>query len=196
MMFSSEILLSIALGVGLAASSGFRVFVPLFALSLSSYFGIIPLNEQWQWVASTPALVILGIASITESLSYLVPLVDNLLDSIAVPLAGVAGTLVMASTLSDMSPAMTWALAIVAGGGAAATIKGATATGRVASTATTGGLANPVVAVAETGTAIGLSALAIFMPVIAGIVAVIVLIGIIWFVMKIKKKVKTTSEAH
>lgn len=190
MSFSWEMLVSIFLGIGLAASSGFRVFVPLFALSCASYFGMIPLNNSWAWVGSTPALVILGVASIVESVSYLVPYIDHLLDTIAVPLAGIAGTLVMASTLSDMSPAMTWALAIVAGGGAATTIKGTAATTRVASTATTGGLANPVVSVAETGTAIGLSALSIFAPVIAMVALVLGLILLIWLFAKVKNRVK------
>lgn len=180
MDFSWQTLMSVFLGVGLAASSGFRVFVPLFALSCASFFGIIPLNETWAWVGSTPALVILGVASIVESVSYLVPYIDHLLDTIAVPLAGIAGTLVMASTLTDISPAMTWALAIVAGGGAAATIKGTAATTRVASTATTGGLANPVVSVAETGTAIGLSVLSIFMPVLAMVAGVGVIVGFVY----------------
>lgn len=190
MSFSWEMLVSIFLGIGLAASSGFRVFVPLFMLSCASYFGMIPLNNSWAWVGSTPALVILGVASIVESVSYLVPYIDHALDTIAVPLAGIAGTLVMASTLSDMSPAMTWALAIVAGGGAAATIKGTAATTRVASTATTGGLANPVVSVAETGTAIGLSALSIFAPVIAMVALVLGLILLIWLFAKVKNRVK------
>lgn len=190
MSFSWEMLVSIFLGIGLAASSGFRVFVPLFALSCASYFGIIPLNETWAWVGSTPALVILGVASIVESVSYLVPYIDHLLDTIAVPLAGIAGTLVMASTLTDISPAMTWALAIVAGGGAAATIKGTAATTRVASTATTGGLANPVVSVAETGTAISLSALSIFAPVIAMVALVSGLILLMWLFAKVKNRVK------
>ncbi|WP_107688319.1 DUF4126 domain-containing protein [Neisseria wadsworthii] len=159
--------ISIALGVGLAASSGFRVFLPLFALSLSAYFGMWPLNESWQWLASTNALIILGIAAITESLSYLIPFVDNLLDTIAVPLAGLAGTAVVASTAADLSPAVTWTLAIIAGGGAAAAIKGASATTRVASTATTGGLANPVISVLETGMAVVLSMLSLFVPVLA-----------------------------
>ncbi|MGL5252512.1 MAG: DUF4126 domain-containing protein, partial [Moraxella sp.] len=186
---TTEMILSIFLGIGLAASSGFRVFVPLFALSCAAYFGVLPLNESWQWVASTPALIILGVASIVESSSYLVPYVDHVLDTIAVPLAGVAGTMVMASTLSDMSPALTWALAIVAGGGAAATIRGAAATTRVASTATTGGLGNPVVSVAETGTAVGLSLLAIFSPIFAVIALVIGLLMLIWAVSKIKGRV-------
>lgn len=187
---SIELLMSVFLGVGLAASAGFRVFVPLFALSCASYFGIIPLNETWQWVGSVPALVILGVASIIESISYLVPYVDHLLDTVAIPLAGIAGTLLMASTLADMNPAMTWALAIVAGGGAAATVAGTTATTRIASTATTGGLANPVVALTETTTAIGLSMLSIFVPTLAMIVAIIGIIGIIWFATKFKSRLQ------
>ena len=95
----TEIILGICLGIGLAASTGFRVFVPLFAMSLAAYFGILPLGENWLWLGSMTALVILGVASVVESLSYLVPVVDNLLDTIAVPLAGVAGTIVMASSL-------------------------------------------------------------------------------------------------
>ncbi|MDO5768839.1 MAG: DUF4126 domain-containing protein [Psychrobacter sp.] len=182
-------LLSIFLGIGLAASAGFRVFVPLFALSLAAYYGILPLNDSFAWVASTPALIVLAVASIVESISYLVPLVDNLLDTIAVPLAGIAGTMVMAASVADLSPEMTWALAIIAGGGAAATIKGTAATGRAISTGTTGGLANPVLSVGETGTAIGLSALSIFLPVIAAIVSVLVLLGIIWLVMRLRAKV-------
>ncbi|MFW2176954.1 MULTISPECIES: DUF4126 domain-containing protein [unclassified Moraxella] len=190
---SMELIFSICLGIGLAASSGFRVFVPLFALSCASYFGIIPLTDTWAWAGSMTALVILGVASIVESVSYLVPYVDNLLDTIAVPLAGIAGTLVMASTLTDLSPAMTWALAIVAGGGVAGTIAGTTATTRVASTATTGGVANPAIAVAETGTAIGLSALSIFAPILAMVATVVGLIGVIWVVVKIKSRLKNQS---
>lgn len=183
-----EMIISICLGIGLAASTGFRVFVPLFGLSLASYFGIIPLNDTWVWVGSLSALIILGVASVVESISYLVPVVDNLLDIIAVPLAGVAGTLVMASTLTDMSPAMTWALAIVAGGGAAATIKTTSASTRAVSTATTAGVANPVFGVAETGAAIGLSALSIFVPVLGFVAVLIVFFGLIWLGMHIKRK--------
>ena len=166
-------LLSIALGIGLAASSGFRVFLPLFALSLSAYFHVWQLNESWQWLGSTNALIILGIAAIVESLSYLVPYIDHLLDTIAVPLAGLAGTAVMASTTADLSPAVTWALAIIAGGGAAAAIKGANATARIASTATTGGLANPIFSTVETFIAIAMSALSVFLPFLAVFITIL-----------------------
>lgn len=195
MNITIEMLLSICLGVGLAASAGFRVFIPLFILSLASFFGFIPLSESWQWVASTPALIILGVASVVESISYLVPFVDNALDSLAIPLAGIAGTLVMASTLTDLSPALTWALAIVAGGGAATTIQGATTATRAVSSATTAGVANPVVSVAETGTAIGLSVLSIFAPILAIIAAALLIIGIVWFAVKAKRKSKMLASS-
>lgn len=186
---NTEIIMSICLGIGLAASSGFRVFVPLFGMSLASYFNILPLGESWVWLGSTPALVILGVASIAESLSYLVPVVDNLLDTIAIPLAGVAGTVAMAGSLTELSPAMTWALAIVAGGGTATAIKATSATTRAVSTATTAGVANPAIGLAETGTAIGLSVLSIFAPAIAVGVAVVGLVVLIWLFVRFKKKV-------
>lgn len=188
MIMNAELILSLCLGVGLAASSGFRVFVPLFALSIAAYFGVIPLTQNWLWLGSTAALVILGVASIVESVSYLVPFVDNLLDTIAVPLAGLAGTMVMAASVADLSPAATWALAIVAGGGAATAVKATSAATRAVSTATTAGTANPVIGMAETGTAIGLSALAIFAPVLAVAALAGGLVFMIWLMMKLKKQ--------
>ena len=174
-----ESLISIALGIGLAAAAGFRVFVPLFALSLASYFNVWPLNEQWQWLASPFALMILAAACIAEALAYLIPWFDNLLDTLAVPLAGVAGTAVMASTMADLNPAVTWALAIIGGGGAAAVIKGVNAGGRAVSTATTGGVANPIFSIWETVSAAFMSFLAIFFPLLA-VIAVIILAFIMY----------------
>ncbi|MDH3699391.1 MAG: DUF4126 domain-containing protein, partial [Flavobacteriaceae bacterium] len=95
---TSETIISIFLGVGLAASVGFRVFLPLFALSLAAYFGVWELNDNWQWIGSLAALITLGAATIIEIFAYFIPWFDNLLDSIAVPLAAIAGTAVMVST--------------------------------------------------------------------------------------------------
>lgn len=173
MDISSETLISIALGIGLAASSGFRVFLPLFLLSLSAYFGLWPLNDNWQWLSSPAAITILGVATVSEVGAYLIPWLDNLLDTVAIPLAGVAGTVVMASTLTDMNPAITWTLAIIAGGGAAAAIKTGMGGTRLASTATTGGLANPIVAIAETGVGLVLTLMSLLLPLLAVMLALV-----------------------
>ena len=106
-------------------------------------------------------------ATIFEVAAYYIPWVDNLLDTIAIPAATIAGTIVMASAVSDVSPFMKWALAVIVGGGVAGTIQGFTSITRIASTATTGGVGNPVVSTVEAGGSIVMSILAIALPVVA-----------------------------
>ncbi len=183
-----DTILSIFLGVGLAASVGFRVFVPLFALSLTAYLGHIPLNESWMWVGSMTALIVLGVATIIEIFAYYIPWVDNLLDSIAVPLAAVAGTAVMVATMADLDPVITWSLAIIAGGGTATAIAGTSAATRLASTATTGGLGNPAVSTVETATAGILSVTSIFIPILAFVLTVIIILIVRIFYKKLRRK--------
>ncbi|WP_400073867.1 DUF4126 domain-containing protein [Zobellia russellii] len=185
---TSETIISIFLGVGLAASVGFRVFLPLFALSLASYTGVWELNESWQWIGSFAAVIVFGVATLVEIFAYFIPWVDNVLDSFAVPLAAVAGTAVMVSTVADLDPVVTWSLAIIAGGGTATAIKGAGATGRLASTASTGGLANPVVSTVETGTAVVVTTASIFAPVLAVILVIIILVVIFRIYRKLRPK--------
>ncbi|EAQ40295.1 hypothetical protein MED134_06059 [Dokdonia sp. MED134] len=176
---SFELIVSIILGFSLAAAAGFRVFVPLLVLSLSAHFGWFPVNDTWQWVGSVPALVLLGVATLFEVGAYFIPWVDNLLDTISVPLAAIAGTLLMVATMGDMDPTITWALAIIAGGGAAAAVSGTTSATRLGSTATTGGIANPLVAGTETIAATTVSVASIFSPILA-LVIVSILIGLGW----------------
>jgi len=190
MLETTETLISIFLGIGLAASVGFRVFVPLFSLSLASYFGVIPLNESWVWIGSITALCTFGIATVLEILAYYIPIFDNLLDTIAVPLAAIAGTAVVVSTAANLDPIVTWSLAIIAGGGTAAAIKGSAATTRAASTTTTAGLANPIVSTVETGGATAMSAVAIFLPILAIVLVIMLLSGVFFFLKKIRSKFK------
>ena len=184
-----ETILSIFLGIGLAASVGFRVFVPLFALSLAAYFNVWELNDSWQWIGSTSAVVTLGVATVFEIFAYYIPYLDNLLDSVAIPLAAIAGTAVMVFTVADLSPVFTWALAIIAGGGTAAAVAGTSGATRLASTATTGGIGNPVVATIETGTSITMSIVSIFIPILAIVFVVIIL----FIIYKLFKKFKTNK---
>lgn len=172
-----ETILSICLGIGLAASVGFRIFLPLLAVSLAGHYGIVPLNESWEWVGSTLSIWVLGAATVAEILAYYIPWFDNLLDTLAIPLAAIAGTAVMVSTMTEMSPVITWALAIIAGGGTAATVKGTMGASRLTSTATTGGVANPVIATVETGTATVMSVTSIFLAPLAIVLFIVLFLG-------------------
>ncbi|MCB9202768.1 MAG: DUF4126 domain-containing protein [Flavobacteriales bacterium] len=186
---SWDSILSIFLGIGLAAAAGFRVFVPLFIVSLATHFGFgnyLDESPTWSWLGNTPTLIALGMAMFLEITAYFIPYVDNLLDTIAIPLAGIAGTFLMASQMMEFSPLFTWGLAIIAGGGTAMGIKSTISAGRVASTATTVGTGNFIVASTETATASFLGVLSIFLPVIAFAFAVFIAV----YVCKFRKKLK------
>ena len=171
-----ETLLAIFVGIGLAAACGFRIFVPLLVMSVASLSGQITLSPEFDWIGTYPALAAFAIATIFEIAAYYVPWLDNLLDTVAVPAATVAGTIVMASAVSDMSPFLKWGLAVIVGGGVAGTVQGFTAITRIASTATTGGLGNSVVSTAEAGGSLVMSILALAVPVLAAILVLAILI--------------------
>jgi hypothetical protein len=168
-------ILSIALGVGLAAATGFRIFLPLLLAGIAARFGWIPLNEGFAWLQSTPALMTLGTAAAFETLAYYIPGIDHLLDVIAGPAAVVAGVIASASVMTDVAPGLMWPLAIIAGGGVAGLTKGGSALIRAKTGIATGGLGNPIVSTAETAGATVLSVLAIALPLLCLLLVVLVL---------------------
>lgn len=172
-----ELLLGFLLGLSLAAAAGLRVFLPLLIAGLAARFGHVDLVAGFDWLSATPVLVGLGVATLLEILAYQIPWLDHALDVLAGPLAVAAGTLLMAAFLLDLPPVWRWALALIAGGGAAGLVQAGTTGLRLASTATTGGLGNPAVAAGESGGAALLGLLAVLLPLLAGLL-VIVLLGL------------------
>ncbi|MFV0530276.1 MAG: DUF4126 domain-containing protein [Flavobacteriales bacterium] len=159
-----EIAIGLLVGIGLASAVGFRVFVPLFMISIFSYLGWIPfeLGDNWSWLGSMTAVIAFGIATVVEIFGYYIPWVDNILDTITAPAAAIAGTMMMAIQLDTLdSEFLKWSLAIIAGGGTATMVSGATSGSRMVSSSTTGGVANPFIATTEVGTAsvLGLTSL-------------------------------------
>ena len=184
-----ETITSVLLGVGLSAATGFRIFIPFLVASVAAITGYLPLSSSFEWIGTYPALIAFGVATIFEIAAYYIPWFDNLLDSIATPAAFIAGAILMVAVVSGLSPLAKWALAIIAGSGAAGIVQTGTTLTRAASTATTGGLANPVVSTVEAGSSFGLSLLAILLPVVAGLITIILLF---WLSSKVMKKLKPT----
>ena len=168
-----DLLVSIALGIGLAAAVGFRVFAPLLVMSAAAYTGNLELSGNFAWLGTLPALVMLAVAALAEVLAYYIPGIDNLLDALATPAALVAGTIAAAAVMTDLPPLLKWTTAVIAGGGAAGLTQGATALLRAKSTATTGGLANPVLATGELGGSLLVSLLSLLAPLLALALAVV-----------------------
>jgi uncharacterized protein DUF4126 len=159
--------LSVVLGIGLAAACGFRVFVPFLVVGIAARADSLTLGPSFAWLASTPALVALAVATVLEIGGYYVPWLDHMLDVIATPAAVVAGGVMTASVVTGLDPMTRWILALIAGGGIAATVQALTVGARKLSLVTTGGIGNPVVATAELLGAIALSVVAIALPLVA-----------------------------
>ncbi|WP_022826043.1 DUF4126 domain-containing protein [Hymenobacter norwichensis] len=162
-----EYLLSGALGLALAACSGFRVFVPMLAASLAYRTGLLEPSAGFAWLGSWGAVAALGTATVAEILGYYFPVVDNVLDSITTPASFIAGTVLMTAALPNLDPAVRWGLGIVVGGGTAGIIQTGTSLLRAGSTLTTAGLGNPILATIENTLAIVGTALALLLPVLA-----------------------------
>ncbi len=164
-----QYVMAVCLGIGLSAACGFRVFIPLLGINIAALSGHLSLAEGFEWMGSWPAFAVFLTATVLEISAYYVPWLDNLLDTIATPAAVIAGTIITASVVGDMSPMLRWSLALIAGGGTAAIIQTGTTALRGTSTATTAGLGNFLVSTGELVSSTALTSLAFLMPILAAL---------------------------
>ncbi|PWJ54551.1 uncharacterized protein DUF4126 [Dyadobacter jejuensis] len=175
-----ELFLSICLGIGLSASTGFRIFLPMLLANIATMNGWISPGEQFEWLGSWPAFFTLLTASVAEIAGYYIPFVDNLLDTVAAPAAVIGGTLLSTSFIEIDNPVLLWGMGLIVGGGTAGLVHTGTGLLRLFSSKATAGLGNPVVSTSENIASIGLSSLAIFLP----ITALILVVFLIYMLLK------------
>jgi len=177
--------MAVLTGLGLSATAGLRVFVPLFAASVAIHLGWIEVNEEFRWMGSPAAVLLFGTAMVAEVGAYYIPWVDNLLDTVTGPLAIVAGTVLAGVAMPDLPLMLDWLLALMLGGGGAGAVQLSTTVLRGASTATTGGVGNPVVSTGETTAAVAGVSLILLLPVVG---AILVLGFLSWAVFRFWKR--------
>ena len=175
-----EFMLATLLGIGLAASCGFRVFAPLLVTSAAAYGDYLTLSAGFEWIGTLPALSAFTVATLIETLAYYVPWFDNLLDTIASPLAVVAGIVLFAASAIGLDPFLKWTLAIIAGGGSAAIVQGGTVFARGTSTAMSGGLTNFVISTFELVASLFFPLVSIVVPLVA-VVLLVVVVALMYF---------------
>ncbi|MEC7744358.1 MAG: DUF4126 domain-containing protein [Candidatus Thermoplasmatota archaeon] len=193
-MDEAGIVIAAFMGISLAAASGFRVFLPPFIMSLAVRVDFIEIDlvgSQFEFFTSTPAIIILGIATVAEFAAYYAPWIDSLLDTIATPAAVLAGIGVTAISLEGSEPIVQWAIAVIAGGGMSATIQTATVATRGISSTFTLGFANPVVATSENIASVVLTIIAILFPILAIVFAL--LLALLLLRLRITKNRETTA---
>ncbi len=178
-----QTLLSLCLGLGLSAACGFRVFVPFLVMNLAARAGYLTLSGSFEWIASTPALIMFAVATVLEIGAYYIPWLDNFLDTAATPIAAVAGVVATASVVTGLDPMIKWPLAVIAGGGIAGAVQATTVAARAASTLGTGGLGNPLVSSVEAGSSLVLTFLSLVLPLLA-LAAVVVILLALWAIIR------------
>ena len=171
-----DTLLAIAVGLGLAAACGFRIFVPLLAASIAANTGNLAVAPGFDWLGSPVAMVAFGTATVLEVTAYYAPWLDHALDTITTPAAMIAGMVTSASVLVDVPPLVKWAVVLIGGGGIAGLMQGATVALRTKSGLFTGGLANFAVASVELVGATTTAILAIIVPFVALALIVMLLV--------------------
>ncbi|QJW89367.1 DUF4126 domain-containing protein [Spirosoma taeanense] len=192
---SIEWIMSACIGVGLAACCGFRVFVPLLIASIATKLGIIGTMTGFEWLSGWPALLGLSIATVFEIGAYYIPWLDNVLDTLATPASIIAGTLLSTSFLHIDNPVLHWGLGLMLGGSSAGIVQAGTSLLRLGSTATTGGIANPVVATGENVASVGLSVFTILLPLVAVVIVAAVLLFVIGRLLT-RRKIWFTRSAN
>ncbi len=162
------------LGLGLASATGLRTFLPLLMLSLAARFDLfgVRLLEQMDWLGSTPAIAALAIATLVEFASDKIPAVDHALNAVGYITRPVAGAIAAGSVFWGVDPTTAAVAGLIVGAPAALAFNSASTATRVTSTATTGGIANPVVSFIE-------DVLAFFTVIIAFVAPVLIPIALV-----------------
>lgn len=176
----STYLISVALGISLAACCGFRIFIPLLITSIAVKFHWLNVSSGFEWLGTVPSIICFLLASVLEIVAYYIPVVDNFLDALTTPSSVVAGTVIAASAFVDFDPMLKWTLALIAGGGTAGIIQVGTGIVRLGSTKFTAGMGNIFVATAENIFSVLGTLTSLFIPVLM----LLIFVGIVFFIFR------------
>jgi hypothetical protein len=179
---------TLALAFGLAAVAGIRAWLPLLLTGLLARFGLVHVGHSFEFVSTTPALVLFGIATIVEIAGDKIPAIDHTLDVAGTFIRPAAGALLAASAMYQIeSPLYACVLGLVIGAPTALVPHATKAAARAASSTFTMGLANPLLSFAEDGVALAMFALAILLPVLLA-VAFAVGFGVALYVIRTRAR--------
>lgn len=204
-----EIFTALCAGLGMAAACGLRVFLPLFVAAIAVRMGGVQVGPSFQWMGSNASIALFGIAAVVEIVGFLIPWVDHALDLLAVPLAAVAGAIMMTGQLQVagpvldgaaaplLHPGLAWSLGIVVGAGAASGVEAASIAGRLSSSVLTIGWLNPIYGMVETALALVVTLAAVWVPVLVGgtvMLLVPVLLFALWRILAWRRQQRRAHE--
>lgn len=181
-----EMLLGVFSAFGLSASAGLNAYIPLLVVGVVAHYfpDTLKLNQPWDLIANPWILILLGVLVIIETLADKIPAVNHandLIQTFVRPAAGAVAFAASAKVITDINPIIALACGLLVAGSVHA-VKSAAVRPMV--TATTGGAGNVPVSIAEDVTAVGVSILAIILPIIMVVLLVIFIILLAWWLSR------------
>ena len=190
-------------GMGLSAAAGFNAYIPFLIVALIARFtDVINLPSGFVWMESWWAIGIGTVLLITEVAVDKIPAIDTVNDTIQTFIRPAMGGVIFAATQAaesiDSSQWMqdnSW-VGIVLGVIVSLLVHSGKMAARPAINAGTLGAGAPVVSTAEDGASIGLSLIAIFLPVLVIVVLALMAWFFIWIWMRIRRRRRRASTAY
>jgi len=182
---------------GLSASAGLNAYIPLLMVALIGRFtDLIVLDEPWNALTSWWMIALLVVLSIVEFFADKIPAINHANDAIQTFVRPVAGAIVFAAsanTITEVHPVLSLAAGLLVAGGVHVAKAGAM---RPAVTATTGGVGNVFVSVAEDVISTVLSIMAVLIPVVLGVLLVMFGAWVIWWFWRRENRRMTRQAAQ
>ena len=180
-----ELLTGIFTAFGLSASAGLNAYIPLLLVGLlARYTDLIHLNAPWDTLSNPWIVLMLCILVIIEMLADKVPAVNHLNDLVQTlirPAAGAIAFAASANVVTNVSPVLALACGLLVAGTVHVAKAGAV---RPMVTATTGGVGNIPVSIAEDVVSTVLSFLAIVLPFLVGTLLIVLAASIIYWLYR------------
>ncbi|MBB3763379.1 DUF4126 domain-containing protein [Sphingomicrobium lutaoense] len=186
----------IALATSTSLLAGWRLYLVTFITGVAMKFGWVPLPENLQMLdvlANNWVLAIAGIGTFAEFFADKIAWVDSAWDSIHSLLRPLGGAL-LSLAIVDAGDSAFQIAAFLLGGGAAFASHAGKASARAAVNVSPEPVSNVIVSTAEDVTTAGLLALAILNPVLAAVIALILVALTIWLIFAARRLVRRLME--
>ncbi|MCW3097173.1 MAG: putative transrane protein [Chthonomonadaceae bacterium] len=184
-------LVQLMMGVSLAACCGLRAWMPMLIVSLLAKAGYVHLSPSFSFLARNDALIIFGVATVLELLGDKVIVIDHFLDAIGTVVRPAVGTVLASSMLTHLDPLAATTLGLIAGGTSAFTIHAGKTVIRAKSSLLAhfhAGVGNAALSILEDVCTVGGVFLAVFVPGLAFVLALLVMAFMIWMIVHLIRK--------
>lgn len=181
----------ISAAFGLASSAGLNAYIPLLMVALAARFPLnsplLNLSEPYDMIGSWWGIGILTVLLLIEMTVDKIPAIDTLNDGIQTFIRPAAGAVLFAANanvITDIHPVLALAAGLILAGGVHATKVAA----RPLVTAATVGTGNWLVSIVEDIVSFFVSLLSILLPLLAGLVALVMVIYAVRLYRRRKKR--------